>query len=127
MNKIIIGETESGKSFLASNIALGYDNPVTYYRTTLLRESFRFNDVHENTDLIIVDDIPVSKILEVAAIFTKDLIVERQGKNKMTIKCPRVILIVDTDSNDWVSKWVSIKYNILRCYMSGSIFNVERQ
>ena len=54
---VITGPAESGKTFLSKNMALNYENPVFIDGRSTEKKPFRFSQIDNSVDLIIVDDV----------------------------------------------------------------------
>jgi len=97
--KIIFGKEinePTGKSFLASQISIGYDNPVKIDTKGIEFDSpFAFSQIDETTDLIIIDEITKKSAATIPSVIYPDNIwVEKRGKTGFSIKKPRIIIII---------------------------------
>lgn len=94
MKKVIIinGEDASGKSFLAHNMELVFNNPTALEARGLAHGKFRFSMLGEKTDLLILDDVPLSDVQYLVYDLYESVYVERRGKRGITIH-PQVIII----------------------------------
>lgn len=98
---LIIGKGPSGKSFLAKNISCAFLNPITLIGKGILnRGSLMFSSVQEDTDLIIIDDVPHKDLMEVASSCMWGIYVDRIGKIGYETNKPQMIITADIDEED---------------------------
>jgi len=95
MKKIILtGDDRSGKTFLALNIAKAFDKVVFLQaRNIKKRQSFMYDEVTKETELIIIDDVN-SENFEIFEdlIYSEKLTIDRIGKPQITTNTPNVII-----------------------------------
>lgn len=91
---LIIGPRESGKSFLAHNIESIFKNPVLYSgRGFDSDSSFVFSEVDEETDLIIIDDIPKNEVEnKILCLFPSTIIINKRFAEIIEIARPKIIV-----------------------------------
>ncbi|ALU74325.1 hypothetical protein AUW17_05285 [Tenacibaculum dicentrarchi] len=101
--QIITGKQGSGKSFLAKKMALQFDN-VSFINGRDKINHFSFNEIYEETDLIIIDDVHFDNLRGyVNLLYDNELIINRRHFPIEKIKTPRVIIITDKSINEIVS------------------------
>jgi len=103
MRKLIIcGGDRSGKTFLAKNIAAAFDHVVWLDgRMSIHAEnSFKYDGVTKETDLIIVDDVKHEQLHIIQdLIFSDKIEVNSKGKKRFTMNTPNVIIALSVDAS----------------------------
>jgi hypothetical protein len=98
---LIIGKEDSGKTFLAKNIAYGFSKPITLEgRSGSMRGPFMFSPVSKNTDLIIVDDVRPERLVQIAMSCTDVIRVDKPGMIPFEMKPPQVIITSNISEKD---------------------------
>jgi AAA+ ATPase superfamily predicted ATPase len=129
--KLIIGKERSGKSFLAKNISFGFSNPVFLSGRDFIRNSsFRFSAVKDNTDLIVIDDVPAKDLMEVVLECTDSIYIERQCEVGYEIKSPQIIIDCVID-RQYIGASISRRVEIIETHIEEAeddtpIFYAER-
>ncbi len=89
--KIIHGKPLTGKTRLAKMISKVFENPFWVEGRNLYR--IEFLELSKATDLIVIDDLPVEKLMDVAFnFFSENIIVNRQCQPIFEMKTPKVII-----------------------------------
>lgn len=94
--KIITGKRSVGKSTLAKDISLGFEDPLFISPSSNSYESpFFFENVSLHTDLIVIDEVNGRDICDYLELFTGECIrVEKRGFVGFEIPNPQIIIIV---------------------------------
>lgn len=115
--KLIIGKERSGKSFLAKNISFGFSNPVTLSGRDFTRNSnFRFSVIKDNTDLIIIDDLPAKDLMEVVLECVDKIYVERQCEVGYEMKSPQIIITSVIDKQ-YIGASISRRVDVIETHI----------
>ncbi len=107
-------DTPTGKSFLANQISLNYDQVIFIPGRHLQRidDPFFHNDVDESTELIILDDISDDYFSYIISLINSDkLLISGQGKRTKVIERPAMIITIATD-DEFINK---LKSKIPNC------------
>jgi len=91
--KLIIGKERSGKSFLANNISFGFSKPIILNGKNIAKnDHFMFSAVEDDTDLILIDDVPAKDLMQVAFNCVGNIYIERRGQVGFEMQSPQVII-----------------------------------
>lgn len=98
MHTIIYGPHSHKNTFTANEMATGkstvvLDGKIIDPQGPFI--NFAFSEVSEETDIIIIDNVPYEKALLVMEYFFNGQIpIEKRGQKKRYIKCPKVIITI---------------------------------
>lgn len=131
--KIITGKDESGKTFLAKNIMLGFEKPlfINGRNKGLLHSNFLFTDVEHSTDLIVIDDVAKENVIHLIFLCYGNIIVDKRGYSPEQILAPQVIITTTNFSLDNLDASTKrridvIETNIEITESGNKIFNSKR-
>lgn len=113
--KVIIGPRSSGKSRKARELTK--DKFICYFdgRKLNTKTPFMLRHLTENTEIILVEDIPSSKkFTEIFAWFCKQtLTINRPGRESFTIPRPEVILVCDFESSEFDDEFLKRRIDVI--------------
>jgi len=99
MNKkiiVITGKPESGKTSLAKNMALAFENPIWLdARSFSLQNRFFFDCLNKSHDLIVLDDLPQRFVNFIAYGLSTEITIEKRGQKPFEIPTPKIIITCD--------------------------------
>ena len=90
---VITGPEECGKTFISNNISLAFENPLFISgRCIKTDDPFLFQDVEEDTDLIILDDVKPENVSTLVFMCYGYIYIEKRFEKQKKIKAPLVII-----------------------------------
>lgn len=125
---IIIGQPESGKSFLADQLSLIYNNVfyISGRSTRFTDDSFPFRGLTQMHDLIIIDDVQSffsikhlmeCNIIEVIQPYTRNFLIQP----------PQIIITLhETQHIQEIKGNAGDNYNVIECEILDGIFNYTK-
>ncbi|WP_254562172.1 hypothetical protein [Dyadobacter diqingensis] len=100
--QIFVGPQSSGKK--AAALLIGSDKKVVnmpWYKK-LGEDPYTFHKVEKDTDLIIIENVPLKKLEETLMhLMNTDIQINRQSRNSFVMRRPHTILICDSEGYSW--------------------------
>lgn len=129
---IITGPERSGKSFLAQNVILAFENPVQIsakdYR---MKHPFLFQGAEKNTDVILFHDVSRSNWdMLLGMIYSSELRIVKKGQAAFYIPTPKIIAVLDFPLN--IETWpeagngIDARIEIVDCSREDRIFDFKK-
>lgn len=114
-NIIICGKGRSGKTFLANNIAVAFEN-VEFLngRNQPQSDSFIFDRITKKTDLIHFDDVKLCDLKIIVKLFISDvMLINRKAFEPIYVNTPPVLVTIDESADKIIKKFRSYGIEIL--------------
>ena len=93
---IIFGKANSGKSHLANQMAMAFENPVFTTRKHIGNHGFRNSGIDKSTDLCVIEDY--TKISMIYHFPTEEtILVDNKMQSPFTMPLPKTILTIECD------------------------------
>lgn len=105
---IIFGKANSGKSHLANQMAMAFENPVFLDGRNLHHKHFKYQEVEDDTDLMVIDDLNQKLLLKDLTYYDR-ITVHRKGDTSFLMSLPKIIITIECDEDFIDDLDVSIK------------------